>query len=223
MARLTERLECPPEFQRHLADIFGVNRFGEPLFRFIWGQTETETMLTPQGYYEPILLGHNQPCWILQQWDAPELYGPPEVFYYLNTDLDTGLPVMAYPEFGRYRDVITFMSKRYIPATKQLVIETIPLDWMLIDRAIPLLIKSLEMSGALKESMRAQQEETEEAAKVEEIADRLDDALPSFYGPVSHAQIGNRTALIDRKMAQIEQQWKRFNLRKRPMKGFFQN
>ena len=220
--RKSEKLTCPPEFQQHLTDIFGVNRFGDPLFRFIWGQTESEVMLNSLGYYEERLVGANSPCWILQQWHPPEEYGPPEVFYYLYTDLDCGLPVMEYPEFGRYHDLVSFLGKNYNAETKELEITTIPLDWVLIDRAIPLMIKSLELSDAMKKSISDEARIAEETAQVQLIADMLADRLPTFYGPTSYAKQDNRTALLDRKKAEIEQEWKRRNLREQPMRGFWQ-
>jgi len=44
-----ERLTCPPEFQSCLTDIFGVNVFGEPNFKILWGQTETYDYATLSG------------------------------------------------------------------------------------------------------------------------------------------------------------------------------
>lgn len=220
MQRTSDRVECPPEFQRHLTDIFGVNRFGDPLFRFIWGMTETEIMLTPFGTYEERLIGNNKPCWILQQWEPAEAYGTPELFYYLNTDLDSGLPVMMYPEFGRYKDFMTFLFKEYKHG--QLNISTIDLGWVIIDRAIPLMIKSLEMSGALLKAQQEEYERIEEQAVVTKIADRMADALPSFYGPTSYAVQQIRQGKLDRKMEEIEKEWRKHNLRKQPMRGFFQ-
>jgi len=205
-----------------MADLFGVNYLGEPMFRFIWGQTETEIQLNAEGFYEERSLGHNQPCWILQMWEPAETYGPPEVFYALNTDVDTGLPVMAYPEFGRYKEICTFLFKKYDPSTGKLDLSTVTLDWALLDRLLPVMMFSLEMSEELKRSKLADAQAEEENAKVQEIADRLSDLLPSFYGPVSYEAQRNRTSLIDRKMAEIESIWRKHNLKRPPMRGLFQ-
>lgn len=220
--RASEHIECSPDFAQDIADLFGVNYLGEPMFRFIWGQTETEVQLTPQGNYEERFIGHNQPCWILQMWEPAETYGPPEVFYYLNTDTDYGLPVMAYPEFGRYKEISTFLFKQYDPTTQQLNLSTITLDWATLDRLVPLLLASLSMSIEMIRARLEEIEAEEETAKVQEIADRLDNELPNFYGPVSYAGQANRTALIDRKMAEIENIWRKHNLRRPPMRGLFQ-
>jgi hypothetical protein len=222
--RLSERIECPPDFQQYITDIFGVNRFGGPLFRFIWGQSETEHRLTIHGTYEPKLIGHNQPCWILQMWEGPEIFGTPDYFYYANRDQETGLPLMEYPEFGRYQDLATFLFRNFDAKTKDLRIETITLDWVIIDRAMPLMIQALDMSEYHKQLAREQQEAWENMKLVEQIADRLHDDLPTFYGPVSYAGQRNRTALIDRKRAEIERKWKQMGAGKRqPQRGFFQD
>jgi len=220
--RPSERLECPEDFQQHLTDLFGVNRFGEPLFRIIWGQTETQVQLTVDGKYDRVLLGHNQPCWILQRWEPPEVFGTPDHYYFLNRDPESGDVMMEYPEFGNYTDLVTFQSKNYDAATKELYIETVTLDWSIIEHAFPLIFQTLEMSAMEIESAREQQEAYENSLAVERIADRLYDELPSFYGPTSHAQIANRTALIDRKMAEIEQEWRKHKLRLPPARGFYQ-
>ena len=206
--RLSERIECPPDFQRHVTDLFGVNRFGDPIFRFVWGMTETENRLTIRGTYEPQLIGHNQPCWILQMWQPPELFGTPDFFYFANRDPASGLPLMEYPEFGRYGDLATFLFRNYDAKTHELRIETIQLDFAIIDRAMPLMIQALEMTESQKELAREQQEAWENAQLVQQIAERLHDDLPTFYGPVSYANQGNRTALIEpeegRNRAEVE-------------------
>lgn len=220
--RLAERIECPPDFQQYLTDIFGVNRFGDPLFRFVWGQTETEHWLSPRGTYEDKLVGHNQPCWIPQMWEGPEVFGTPDFFYMVNRDEETGMPLMEYPELGRYKELVTFLFRNYDAKTQELRIETIELDWPIIDRAMPLMIQALDLSEAQKELAREQQEAWENMKLVEEIADRMSDDLPAFYGPVSYAGQQNRTALIDRKKEEIERKWRELGGH-RPQRGFFQN
>jgi len=219
---IAERLTCPAEFQQHLTDIFGVNCFGDAIFRIVWAQTESVKVATPRGM-EDRLVGHNQPCWLLQRWMAPELYGTPELYYWLNSDPATGLPINGeYPELGRYETIITFLH-RSIDSGGALVIETIPLDWEVIERAIPVLLASNEMTYWQQKAAIESQEAWENAQLVQQIADRLHDDLPTFYGPVSYAGQGNRTALIDRKKAEIESKWKQMGgKRYRPQRGFFQ-
>jgi hypothetical protein len=225
-ARVQERLHCPAEFQDYLTHIFGVNHFGGPMFRIVWGQTETFQMAAADGSgYVEKLIGNGKPVWLLQRWMPPEAFGTTELYYRFTADPETGLALLGeYPDFGRYETMITFESKHYDPATNQLVIETIPLDWEIIERAIPLLMQSQELTYWQIRAALEEQERLEEQAIVAEIADRLSDSLPNFYGPVSYAGQANRTALIDRKKEQIERDWRKRGkaLRQEPARGFFQ-
>ena len=222
MRRLAERLECPEGVTRFLTDVFGVNRFGEPLFRIIWGQTETMQVAGRWGY-EDKLIGHNQPCWILQRWMPPELYGTPEMYYTLTADPGTGLAMLGeYPEQGRYETIVMLQEKRYDSSTGQLIIETIPLNEEIVERLMYVCIAAQEMTAWERKAAQDAQEAYDNTQAVAKISDRLFDSLPSFYGPTSYANMRNRTSLIDRKASEIEQQWKQMNLRRQPVRGMFQ-
>lgn len=220
----SERLECPPEFQAYLTDIFGVNEFGSPYFRIIWGQTETYQAATAHGY-EQRLIGHNQPAWIIQKWLPPDCYGMPETYYWINADYESGLCLLGeYPEFGRYETIQPLASKKYDPATNELIVETIPLDWEIIERVIPVLVASQELTYWQRKTAIEDMEAAENAQKVSEIADRLMDSLPSFYGPTSYNKQAIRTSVLDRKMFEIQQVWSKHRVqeRRQPRRGFHQ-
>jgi hypothetical protein len=220
-----EAIECPAEFQDYLKDIFGVNHFGDALVRIIWGQTETWICLSAAGGYEERYIGHGQPCWIIQRWRAPEIFGTPEAYFQLMGDPETGCGLIGeYPQFGMYETVTPLMHREYNTRTQELEIRTVPLDWELIEKAIPLLEQAEAMSEAERQEALAAAERAENARIVQQIADRLYDELPSFYGPTSHAQIASRTALITRKMVEVEKKWKQMGPRRRrqPMRGMFQ-
>lgn len=200
-----------------------MNRFGDPLFRIIWGQTETMQIAGKWGYEEK-LVGNNQPCWILQRWMPPETYGTPEMYYTLTADPETGLAMLGeYPELGRYETVVILQEKKYDPTTRQLHIETLPMNTDIVERLMGVCMASQEMTYWERKAAKEAEEAYENAQIVSEIADRLYDSLPGFYGPVSYAGLQNRTALIDRKAAEIEQRWKQMDLRRQPMRGIFQN
>ena len=216
-----ERLECPAEFQQWLTDIFGVNRFGEPLFKVAWGQTETIEYAMERGYAQK-LIGHNKPCWMIMRWRPPEIFGTPEIYYRLNMDEETGLAIMGeYPDFGVYEPIVMLKSERFDPVAQEMIVETLPLDWDLIEKLVPMLEAAERLTpaeiAAAEEAIKAQ----ENAEIVAEIADRMDSALPSFYGPTSHAASLNKTALIDRRKQQIEHEWKRQG-KIDPKRGLFQ-
>ena len=221
-----ERLRCPEQFNRRLGEIFGRNRFGEPFFRFIWGQTETYDISTLHGYSKK-LIGHGEPCWIVQKWLPPEMFGIPEMYYYFTRDPDHPELAMLgeYPQFGRYETVTPLRTRRYDQETNSIVVETLPLDWDMVERVIPVLIAAQELTYWQAKAAQQAMEEEENLRVVMEIADRMDDARRRLE-PTSYRDQQNRTALIDRKMAEIEQQWKRMGVGRpgwNPPKGFFQN
>src|SRR5580700_7696778 len=115
--RTREQLQCPPEFQQFITDRFGVNQFGEPLFRISWSKVN--------------------PCWNIERWMPPETYGTAEMYSALFKGPD-GEPIYGeYPWKGRYETIQPLLLKKYNEATKELEVTTLALDWNIIEMAIP--------------------------------------------------------------------------------------
>ena len=216
-----ERLHCPPEYQAAITKRFGLNRFNDPNFRLVWGQTETVTAAGLNGYEERLLCS-GQPCWNVLRWKAPEVYGTPETWYAQNYDEQTGLCLLGpYPEKGRYEVAVPLMRKEVVNGN--LVVEALPLNYSILDIVIPLLVQAEKISWLERKLAQEEEQKQENARIVNMIAERMDDALPSFYGPISYAGQGNRTSLIDRKVAQLEQVIRRNPAALRPRRGFVQH
>lgn len=219
-----ERIQCPKIFQDYLTRIFGINRFGQPMFKIFWGQTETYDYATPTGYGQKTL-GHNQPCWMIVRWRPPEIYGTPEIYYRLNADRETGLALMGeYPQFGWYEPLLLLKSTHFDPDTKEMIVETPALDWTLIDSLIPALeaIERLTPEEiALAEQAILEQENRQMVA---EITDRLMNALPTWYHATSFASRRNKNSFLQQKEDQIAREWdRRLKSGEIPrQKGFFQ-
>jgi len=159
------------------------------------------------GYTERLLC-NGMKCWCILRWVAPEVLGTPLTWEMENYDPVTGLSLLGpFPEKGTYEIAVPLL-RRYIEDGKTLS-EAMPLSYAVIDFVIPLLLKAQEMT--VQERLIAKQlnEEAEERALNTLIADRMADALPSFYGPVSYENQRIKTALIDRKMEQIQRVWDR--------------
>lgn len=210
---------CDADFAQHLADIGGVNYNGDPIFRIVWAAAETMSVLSPEGIYEDEHLS-NDPIWVLQRWAPPESFGTPELHNMLMADPETGLPLTPYPEFGMYVDVIAFKFRRV--ENNELKITTIPLDWELIEHAVPIMLQVQEMTFWERKAAIQADKDLRKKAELDRLTDQMLDALPSFYGPVSLRDQQNRTALIDREVAKIEAQWKRFSplFKKNMPRGF---
>ena len=220
-----ETLECPPDFAKSLADLGGYNYFGEPVFRMVWAQAvRMETPGDHGIYVEEPVPGMNQPCWALQKWLPPEAYGTPELYELLFKDEQTGLMLTGpYPEFGRYETIILFKHTHFDQALKQVIIETIPLDWDVLELALPMLQRCQTMTSAEIAAVKAAEKEALEKAKLQRMEDQLYDALPSFYGPHSFGGQKMKTSLIERESRKIEEQWRRLPAHiRRGRRGIFQ-
>jgi hypothetical protein len=215
-----ERLICPPKYQQALVEKFGLNRFDEPNFRIAWGDTETTIVAGLSGYEERLL--SSGACWKILRWNPPECYGSPESWYLENYDYDTGLCLLGpYPEKGRYEVAIPLMRQEVVNG--KLEVEAMPLNYAIIDLVIPLLVKSQELSYWERKVAEEEEVRLENTRLCSEIADRMSSDLPAFYGPVSYAGQITRTALIDRKMAAIEENYRRFpHIFKNPVRGLRQ-
>jgi hypothetical protein len=223
-----ERIPEPKEINDALAGMFGYNRFGEGLFRVVWGQTEATKVCLHDGKYTEMLFGHNKPCWLLQRWCAPEMFWTPELYYAMSCDED-GLSLTGeYPQFGRYDTLITFIEQRIVDG--EMVIETIPLSYQILESLIPVLQSAEQMTLAQVQENAEAMEAVENAAKIELIANRLEDAAPAFRDAVSYAGQRNRTGSdftrrVEKKKKQIAVEWEKrkiFERRPKPMRGFFQ-
>jgi hypothetical protein len=223
-----ERIPEPREINDAIAGIYGRNPFGGGLFRFVWGQSETISVRGNEGKYRDMLVGHNKPAWLLQRWCAPELFWTPELYYKMSCD-DSGLSLTGeYPQFGQYHTIITFIENKIVDG--ELVIETIPLSFEIVESLIPVLDAVIHMTQAEMLAAAEQMEARENAEKVLAIVDRLEEAIPAFYGAVSYAGQTNRTGSaftreVEKKKKQIERVWNKKRVaerRPKPMRGFYQ-
>lgn len=171
-----ERRVCPKEFQARLTRAVGTNQYGEPLWKIVWGQTET---FTAGGYFQPDkFLGYRQlmssngspsgagePCWMVMEWRPAEKYGSPAMYYYENRDEFTGLQTLGeYPYRGRYEVAFKLTSAELRNGRMEVL--HYQLDGFILDWLCPLLALASKMSH--KERMDA-------ARKVKEIDEKAFD------------------------------------------------
>jgi hypothetical protein len=189
---LHERLICPPEYQAILTKRFGVNVYGKPIFRIIWGQTETLRVANPDGGYKDMSVGGNVAKWLVQQWRSPLKWGTRALFNIVNADFD-GRPLYEFPEFGMYETVTSLPH----------------LEYAIIDWIIPKLIQFAALSHQQIKAAKEWKKAVQEKAEVEVITDKLMDAMPTRYGPTSYGRGGCRTSVLDKKMAEISIEWQK--------------
>lgn len=220
-----ETRRCPPEFQERLTRKFGRNAFGDPLFKISWCQSTfirlgwqwKDSFGRAHYGYRERYQGDGSPCWMIMRWKPPIHYGSPDT-YYANTwipcvdsseqgfDSPDGFYVTGeYPWKGRYEIVVPMVRREFVD--KKLVISHFPLSHYLIDTLIPMIVAFQELSREEQEAANRAAEEAKAKQENDEIAQRMLDALPPWYGPVSYSRQGCRTSLLDKKMHEIQKRW----------------
>lgn len=227
-----EPRRCPPEFQDRLTRVFGTNRFHKPNYRFVWGQSNLirlgNVWRDPFGNerrgYRDAYQSNCMPCWIIQRCKLPEEYGTPELYYLQNWDEHTRMYTCGeYPWTGRYESVMPLYQHEFVNG--KMVIDHFELTHILIDTIMPIIVKVQALSIEQQEAAYLAIKAAEEAKKSEEVAEKMMESLPTYYGPVSFRGQGCRTSLLDRKMEAIQKQWNRLSRQgRRPkfIKGFQQ-
>jgi hypothetical protein len=203
-----QRFLEPPDWVNEELLNFGVNDWGEPYFRVVWGMSPVRRISKIHGGYEDQC--GNCPSWWLQRWIPPDKWGSPRLFRAVMGDPTNSQTLFPYPEFGEYESVKDLGNK--------------PIDYALFQSTIPFLQHFLSLTDVQVKAYKERQKELENRAQVEEITDRLMDSLPTRYGPVSYSRGGCRTSLLDRKAHEIQKLWDRYdaNAVKRLQKGFAQ-
>lgn len=121
--------DCPPEVERELRLAGGLNRYGGPMFRVVWGYNRIVPMHGQWEEWEKCaavltdkLTGHTETrefirlkssvietrqepkylpanCWHLEKWCPPEDYGSPELWRKQGEEVIQGLTVDTAGEF----------------------------------------------------------------------------------------------------------------------------
>lgn len=201
-----ERLLCPEDFQQRLNDAGGFNRYDEPNFKAVWGQTEIIRTAGWTGYTDT-LIAFNDPSWLLLQWVAPEQLGTPESWYVTNHDDATGLCLMGeYPYKGNYK-ILFNLSHRYVE-NGEMKIFRFPLSDHLLNAIVPLVMQAKGITAEQnKAAWDAEQEQKDQdiTLMIENI--RRNKKLAFKGGSVSFTNQGVRTSVIDQKVQQLSLSW----------------
>ncbi len=186
---LRETHETPADVQARLTRAGGINRYGEPNFRAVWGWSRltwiggrwedrdsagrlireaVELRKVPK--YTPF------DRWHIERWMPPEAYGSPAEWYARTLEIESGQAIAAlgpYPERGEYEHCFTLEGPRgeFVQLT--------PTVAEYVARAI-------EFSRGLPRSWRRKALDSREANREREYDrwayDLLDDAPPALHG-----------------------------------------
>jgi len=211
-----EKRQCPPEFQDRLTRLFGRNKYGDPLYKIVWGQSEFHRMGNvwrdkagnERKGYRLRYLCHGQPCWNILRWEPPKKWLSPAAFYQNTFDDLSGLYIMGeYPWRGRYVVVTPLMRKEMVG--NRLVIHYFPLTGILVDKVIANLRNDATLSAEQRKALNDAAKALEHKKEVESIAEMMAHNMPAYWGAVSFTGQGMHTSLLNRKMEAIQKQWNR--------------
>jgi hypothetical protein len=135
------------------------------------------------------------------------VYGSPAIWFFQNRDEASGLQILGdFPWKGQYETVQPFVWKGFVNG--RLVVEAMPLNSMIIDMVVPIIMKCKDASLTQKKIAFEELEARKNRDEVRSIEARRHDAKLAFGGnPVSFTRQGCRTPLINAKMAAIEKNW----------------
>ena len=162
--RLTQ---CPPEYQARLTAAGGTNRYGEPLYKLVWGEahaTRGGGHWEQEGFtgYRDVYM-NDSPCWLLLEWHSPEEYVSPTLWYMDNYDEPSGLQTLGeFPYKGQYE--VLFILRDHKVEDGKLVVDPMPLTGQLVDVILPLMAAGKHISyerraQAIKERRAKEEEE----------------------------------------------------------------
>lgn len=206
--------QCPPEYQERLTRAGGLNRYGSPNFILVWGGSyrvrRGGTWNSGDYYYQGYRdeLEDGRPIWVLKQWFPPEVYGSPALWFDENRERESGLQLLGdFPWRGQYETVQPLISKEVVNGV--LKIETMPLNGLIIDVLIPMIMAWKTVGDYRKRIAFEAWHDRKEKELDQKFEDSRHDAQMAFRGPVSYARQGCRTSLVDLRMRAIEQHWDR--------------
>jgi len=201
-----EKLKAPAEYQAHVTAIGGLNRFGLPNFRIVWGQTETEMVygIDANGRKGQHIVFKHQgiAAWFIETWKPPECFGTPELWYSISWDPDAHMHTLGeYPWRGlylpsgfnlfvrrvvgggiRYSEPDKHGHRHVIETPARMEIDAMPLTHWVIDLIVPNMLKEIDVTNEQKRValMNRKLAESEAARKL--AYDAYLNAAPAFHG-----------------------------------------
>jgi len=186
---IRETHDAPAHVCERIASAGGLNRFGEPNFRVVWGGSRlawiggrwTDRDVQGSVVRETIELRQVPKYiptdrWHIERWMPPESYGPPDEWFARTVEVEDGIRIPAlgpYPSRGDYEHCFTLETAagEFVPLSPAAC------DWI---------VRALEWARRQPRSaMRAaiaSREARRERNWDRAADDALDDAAPAFHG-----------------------------------------
>ena len=120
----------------------------------------------------------------------------------------SGLQILGdFPWRGNYETIQPFVWRGLVNG--RMVVESMPLNSMILDMVVPIIIKSQEATLLQRKAALQEMEARKDRDQLRSVEAKKHDAKLAFKGPVSFARQGCRTSLVDQKVYQIQKHWSR--------------
>jgi hypothetical protein len=181
-----------PEWAAPLLAAFGVNGYGQPRYRLVWGPSRLEVC---GGYFQDVgrseyrmICRYDDEAYVLEKYCEPHLYGTPSQWEAQNRDAWGFLTCGPYPHRGDYEGVHTFMFQGEFFQPVPALVYALALN---VERGN--LFSLTDKRIAIRD-----RKEAEQAAWEKKISDEFDEAMPLHYGPTTGYGGATNTADIDK-------------------------
>ena len=193
--------KAPEWFQERLTRVGGLNKYNQPNFKLVWGESEAMRdggYFVKDGYlgYRDVPAIGGEKTWALMMWEPAEKHGTPYRWYKDNTDEVTGLVTLGqYPYHGRYRVLHKFIHRELIG--DQWVTHRMEPTHFILDVMVPMIKDWQKLTNAERLQIVR-----EEQARDEAEADRiLADARAGVRIRKSSPLVQKRVELMEKYMA----------------------
>ena len=193
---------CPAAYQRRISDVGGVNKYGKPNYKLVWGEAHASRgggYWEQEGFtgYRDVYL-NDTPCWHLLEWHDPIEYGSPTLWYMDNYDEATGLQTLGeFPYKGKYE--VLFILRDEKLEDGKLVIDPMPLTAQLVDVVIPLMMMGKHLSFERRLRAIKERRAIEEEEQLRVFTDARMDAQLAFGGASFRGRHGANSDMIAKK------------------------
>jgi hypothetical protein len=205
MIETRTKREPPIAYQVRLSTVGGLNRFGEPMFRLVWGWNR---MVQRGGLWSDPIRGEVSEYrwfpkygedkgnrWILETWMPPESFGSPWRWEVEMLDEKSGLLIDGpYPSRGDYECVAILEEPKqdilYNSSGQRYVnFQPMELSMSLLENIVAALRQDQSKSLAERRKKITAREEAKDKAWESRADAVLDNAMPSKFGlqPTSYA------------------------------------
>lgn len=180
-----EKRECPQTFTDFLIRIGGLNPFGGPNFRLVWGGSATKTiygqMFNGKCGQHILLKYPYKPAWHFEEWKPGDFFCSPERWYIETFDQSTGMHTMGdYPFQGDYVCRVPMYEKESING--KFVVTPWPLSFETLELLVPAIWAARDISDKEKKMYLESERDKEREASLDVMRDAYTDGSPAFGG-----------------------------------------